>query len=99
VPYVVDGGFGVYTGNKPVKVASAVSQFFNDEKLLRRMSRRARELSHQDATTSIARDMGRMLFDKTSTRKSSPRGKQTLELAVVQGPVSRSTRRNGKFDS
>eukprot|EP01041_Mallomonas_annulata_P006788 gene6788-13747_t len=58
VPYVVDGGFGVYTGNRPVKVADAVSKFFSDEAMLQRMSRLARAQSHQDATTAIARDMG-----------------------------------------
>lgn len=58
VPYVVDGGFGVYTGNKPLKIAAAVSRMMNDDSLLGEMSRKARLESHQDATTSIARDMG-----------------------------------------
>lgn len=58
VPYVVDGGFGVYTGNKPLKIAAAVTRMMRDEALLGDMSKRARGESHQDATTSIARDIG-----------------------------------------
>ena len=70
----MDGGFGIYTGNKPFKVASAVSRFFSDDELLLRMSRLAREQSHQDATTAIASDIGDMIFNiKRSTKsKSSP---------------------------
>lgn len=61
VPFVVDGGFGVYTGNRPAVVAEAVKSFFSDDENLQRMSRLARAQSHQDATTLIARDMGSIL--------------------------------------
>jgi 1,2-diacylglycerol 3-beta-galactosyltransferase len=57
VPYVVDGGFGVYTGMKPQKIADAVSHFFKDEALLQSMSRRALASAKPDATISIARDI------------------------------------------
>lgn len=64
VPYVVKGGFGVYTGMKPRKIADTVSSLFQNEDKLTQMSFRAKELSHPEATMSIARDIGETLLMK-----------------------------------
>ncbi len=71
VPFVVDGGFGVYTGNKPTVVAEAVKSFFTNDENLQRMSRLARAQSHQDATTLIARDMANLLDVRPEEKPSS----------------------------
>jgi 1,2-diacylglycerol 3-beta-galactosyltransferase len=62
VPYVVDGGFGVYTGNHPRKIAKTVVRFFSDDKLLDRMSREAIQRSRPAATAAIARDIGNIVL-------------------------------------
>lgn len=64
MPYVVKGGFGVYTGMKPRKIADTVSSLFQNEDKLTQMSFRAKELSHPEATMSIARDIGETLLMK-----------------------------------
>ncbi|RYH12824.1 hypothetical protein EON65_37225 [archaeon] len=62
VPYVVKGGFGVYTGNRPKKIADTVSQLFSENSRLAEMSVRAKLLSHPEATMSIARDIGETML-------------------------------------
>lgn len=62
MPYVVNGGFGVYTGPHPQKIADTVSEWLGDEAKLRQMSRQARQLAHPQATISIARDIGESLL-------------------------------------
>jgi 1,2-diacylglycerol 3-beta-galactosyltransferase len=64
VPYVVDGGFGVYSGNKPNKIAKHVYKLFTDEKSLRTMSQRSFELSSAGATRNIALDIGHICLRK-----------------------------------
>jgi UDP-N-acetylglucosamine:LPS N-acetylglucosamine transferase len=64
VPYVVKGGFGVYTGNRPTKIANTISNLFSDEDKLAQMSMRAKMLSHPEATMSIARDIGETVLTK-----------------------------------
>lgn len=92
VPFVVDGGFGVYTGNKPTVVAEAVKSFFSDNENLQRMSRLARAQSHQDATTLIARDMAGMLDVRANDQEKSPAQSRS-------GRVSRSRARSSALAS
>ena len=65
VPYVVDGGFGVYTGNRPSKIAKTVYEFFNDDMKLERMSKTARSLSRPEATHLISKDIIDIVLRKT----------------------------------
>jgi 1,2-diacylglycerol 3-beta-galactosyltransferase len=65
VPYVVDGGFGVYTGNRPNKIANTVYEFFRDEEKLERMSKIARSLSRPEATHLISKDIVDIVLRKT----------------------------------
>jgi UDP-N-acetylglucosamine:LPS N-acetylglucosamine transferase len=53
----VDGGFGVYTGNRPNKIAKTVSEFFDNDEKLQRMSKVAKSLSRPEATKVIAKDL------------------------------------------
>ena len=66
VPYVVDGGFGVYTGNRPNKIAKTVYEFFNNDEKLERMSKVARSLSRPEATYRISKDLVDIVLRKTS---------------------------------
>lgn len=66
VPYVTNGGFGVYTGNNPRKIANTVFDLFQDSRKLDTMSRKAREMAHPDATKLIAKDIGNMMISKQS---------------------------------
>lgn len=72
VPYVVEGGFGVYCGNKPRRIADTVQQWFKDESLLKQMSNKAILQSHPEATEVIAVDIGAIALRTTiSTPKLS----------------------------
>lgn len=62
VPYVVDGGFGVYCGNKPKLIASEVSNIFSNSNLLKDMSKKAIDASSPQATRDIAYDLGRIVL-------------------------------------
>lgn len=62
VPYVVDGGFGIYTGNKPKKIANTVGALFTNEERLEKMSELARQKSRPEATKNIATDIGEALL-------------------------------------
>lgn len=75
MPYVVNGGFGVYAYNNPKRIAATVYNFFDDEKLLRRMSERAKKLSRPQATREIARDIGAVVLRSTF---EMPKLKDTL---------------------
>jgi UDP-N-acetylglucosamine:LPS N-acetylglucosamine transferase len=66
VPYVVGGGFGVYTGQKPKRIANAVFKLFNDDKLIQEMSKNAKALSRPEATLSIAKDIGSLAINGKS---------------------------------
>lgn len=63
MPYVVNGGFGVYTGNSPRKIADKVGGVLSDPVLLREMSRRARAQSRPGATRDIAKDIAGVLLN------------------------------------
>lgn len=67
VPYVVDGGFGVYTGMHPLKIADTVSRLFRNDDMLTAMSLKAKLLSHPEATMSIAKDIGETVLMKPVT--------------------------------
>lgn len=58
VPYVTEQGFGVYTGNRPKKIAQTVSELFENESMLADMSIRAKTNAHPEATMNIAKDIG-----------------------------------------
>ena len=62
---MVDGGFGVYTGNRPNKIASTVYEFFNNDEKLGRMSKIARSLSRPEATHLISKDIVDIVLRKT----------------------------------
>jgi hypothetical protein len=61
----VDGGFGVYTGNRPNKIAKTVSNFFEDEERLEHMSKVAIGLSRPEATRLISKDLIDIVLRKT----------------------------------
>ena len=63
MPYVVNGGFGVYTGNNPCRIAAKVSELLSAPATLREMSRRARAQSRPDATRAIAADIAGVLLN------------------------------------
>ena len=56
------GGFGVYTGNNPRKIAAKVSELISNNKILERMSQRAKQLSRPEATKAIASDIASVLL-------------------------------------
>jgi 1,2-diacylglycerol 3-beta-galactosyltransferase len=58
VPYVVEGGFGKYTGNKPKIIGDEVYKLFKNEQQLHEMSQKAKALARPDATVTIAKDIG-----------------------------------------
>lgn len=58
VPYVVKGGFGIYTGNRPKKIADTVYDLFSDAERLEGMSKLAKKKSRPEATKLIAKDIG-----------------------------------------
>ena len=64
VPYVVDGKFGIYTGNKPKRISSTVKAWFTDKTLLQDMSARAKKVGvrHSEATRLISRDIGDLIL-------------------------------------
>ena len=64
VPYVVDGGFGLYGNEDPTCIAECVQTLLNDEVRLAKMSKIARDKSSPKATLAIAKDVAALL--KTS---------------------------------
>lgn len=68
MPYVVNGGFGVYSGNNPRRIADKVGELLSDPATLKEMSSRARALSRPDATRAIAADIASVLL--TTNNKS-----------------------------
>ena len=57
------GGFGVYAGKIPSRIANKVSELVSDESLLCRMSKRARKLSTPEATRAIAAEIAFVLLN------------------------------------
>eukprot|EP01035_Chromulina_nebulosa_P022951 gene22951-29732_t len=51
IAYVVNGGFGVYTGNRARSVAAAVCSLFSNDTLMGKIS------SHMHATKIIAKEI------------------------------------------
>lgn len=76
VPYVTKGGFGVYTGNNPRKIANTVFDLFQDSSKLESMSRKAREMAHPDATRLIAKDIGMMISKQSVVSVNVDSGKE-----------------------
>lgn len=65
VPYVVEGGFGLYSGQDPDRIADAVHELLGDPARLEKMSKRARELSLPGATISIAKELSAICLRTT----------------------------------
>ena len=63
---MVDGGFGVYTGNRPEKIANTVYEFFKDDNKLKKMSKVAKSLSRPEATNLISKDLVDIVLRKTA---------------------------------
>jgi 1,2-diacylglycerol 3-beta-galactosyltransferase len=60
VPFVVNGGFGLFSGEEPSRIAETVFTLLNDAPRLAAMSKRAKELSLPGATLAIARDLAKI---------------------------------------
>lgn len=67
VPYVVQGGFGLYPGPKPRKIASSVAKLIVDDKRLQSMGEKALATARPEATQEIARDIGNIVLRPFST--------------------------------
>lgn len=65
VPYVVDNGFGVYSGNVPRRIAEHVATIFSDEKQLKDMSEKSLTRSSSSATQNIAKDIGKIVLRRS----------------------------------
>jgi UDP-N-acetylglucosamine:LPS N-acetylglucosamine transferase len=76
VPYVIEGGFGVYAKNNPRKIASTVFSLFEDDGLMKSMSSNAKVLSRPEATREIAKDVGALAL--RSKHESIPKFKDTV---------------------
>jgi 1,2-diacylglycerol 3-beta-galactosyltransferase len=70
VPYVTEGGFGIYE-HRPQKIARTVTQLFTNEAKLVDMSIKAKMQSHPEATVSIARDIGLSLISLPEIRSAA----------------------------
>lgn len=64
VPFVVDGGFGVYSGNRPKLIAKHVNEIFSNDEKLKDMSALAKSSSSPHATKDIAYDLARIVLRK-----------------------------------
>ncbi|GAB0491381.1 hypothetical protein MMPV_002634 [Pyropia vietnamensis] len=60
VPFVVEGGVGVFR-RRPREIAKVVAGWFADPQRLEHMSARARALGRADASRNIARSIGEMI--------------------------------------
>lgn len=67
IPYAEEGGFGVYTGNRPQDIAQKVAFLLSNdgEAVLDQMSNKAHEKclssGHADAARNIAQDIAGLL--------------------------------------
>ena len=61
VPYVVDGGFGLYGNEDSACIAECVQTLLNDERRLTQMSKIAKEKASPKATLAIAKDVATLL--------------------------------------
>ena len=59
---VVQGGFGLYPGPKPRKIASSVAKLIVDDKRLQSMGEKALATARAEATQEIARDIGNIRY-------------------------------------
>jgi len=71
VPYVVDGGFGIYGGNNPKKIAKTIGTLFTNETKLHEMSYKAKSLSHPEATNVIANEIAEVVLYQPPSLSSS----------------------------
>lgn len=62
VPYVVQGGFGLYPGPKPRKIAASVAKLIVDDDRLQSMSEKALAAARPEATQEISRDIGNIVL-------------------------------------
>jgi 1,2-diacylglycerol 3-beta-galactosyltransferase len=71
VPYVVDGGFGLYSGQDPECIADTVHELLLDPARLAEMSRKAKAQSLPGATLAIAKDLSAMCLRKSVSGMSA----------------------------
>ena len=64
MPYVVDGGFGVWSGQNPKHIADEVYHLFENEQRLADMSALASQHSCAESSMLIARDIGAIAMRK-----------------------------------
>ena len=64
VPYVVDGGFGVWSGQNPKHIADEVYNLFENEQRLADMSAMATQQSRAESSMLIAKDIGAIAMRK-----------------------------------
>lgn len=62
VPYVVQGGFGLYPGPRPRKIASSVAKLIVDDKRMQSMGEKALAAARPEATQEISRDIGNIVL-------------------------------------
>lgn len=70
IPYVTEGGFGAYSKD-PKVIGETVTSWLLDDKKLKEMGEKARLAARPQATTAIARDIGRMLWTTTPVATES----------------------------
>lgn len=70
VPFVVNGGFGLYCGEHPSAVAKAACTLLSRNDLRCAMSARALALSQPGAAIEIAKDLGAFLGLAADEKKS-----------------------------
>ena len=78
VPYVVNGGFGRFSGEDPAAIATTVAELLNDPPLLQVMAAKAMKLSLPGATLAIAKDLAELCLQ-------GAQGKQHLDGGVIDG--------------
>jgi hypothetical protein len=61
IPYVVEGGYGSFSKN-PKIIAETVREWLLDEDKLAAMAAAAKRAARPQATTAIARDIGKMIY-------------------------------------
>jgi len=78
VNVVLDGGFGDYCED-PDGIADEVACWLNDERLMREMSHKAREVGHSHAASDIALEIGEITHARMAARNAMAAGTTTAE--------------------
>jgi len=85
VPYVVNGGFGMYSGNRPKLVAEHVFKLFSSEILLKSMSANSLMQSSPMATWAISKDIGALVLKASyPSKKYYDRNSKSYRHGIVR---------------